>query len=117
MELLKHINTEIYLINSYPTAIDIEFENNDFIYNGSPINTFINVEAINEHGNRMICILQLHIDGIGMFGDNIKNCTFTNGNKTIDIVTSSIDKIQVPIIITDRGSINITASFTTEEII
>jgi hypothetical protein len=116
MEILKYINTQLYSINNYPVNINIKAETGDYMTDTFPIYSFVTVDAINIHNERMCCCLQIDIDTMDMFGVIRHNCKFVSSNShIITVVTSSLGPITIPIIITEVGNMKFNVSILSKE--
>lgn len=99
---------EIHLItDDIPSSIKIvlqspvEGTDTRYLYQGSPISTAVLVDAYNSDNERMVVVLDLTIEGDSM--------EFDNGTSTIQVTTSSLTSLSVPITITGAGKSTITA--------
>jgi hypothetical protein len=97
--------SELHLITpAIPIVINIQPELTTYNYQGTTINSFFTLEAINAQGNRIATDVTLVIDGSTM--------TFANGTKSAIVTTSSTAPVQVNIRIIDTGFSQIVASVT-----
>ena len=93
-------NGEVDLVNSSSVnSVYMTFEKGSYTYDGSDISTYIEVCTKNIDGELIESTLQLTITGEATWN--------TNNTKTVNIVTSKDDVIQVPLTIKDKGNINI----------
>lgn len=98
--------TEIHMIsNSLPTRITVELDSSaggtstEYTYSGTDINTYLNVDAYDVYGNRVVSSVTLQIDGYSVV---------FSGNATVTTVTTSASATtQVPVIITGPGQISV----------
>jgi len=98
-------HADVHLITpTLPVTIKIIPENDTYNYQGSTINTFFTLEAINAQGNRIETDVTLVIDGFTM--------TFDDDTKSKIVTTSTTAAVQVPIKIIDSGFSSIISSVT-----
>jgi len=96
---------ETHLITpSLPVVVNISAENETYDYQGSTITSFVEVDAINAEGNRIVTDVTLVIEGTTM--------TFANSNTSTTVTTSANSAVQVPISIVDAGFSRIISSVT-----
>lgn len=98
--------TEVHMIsNSMPSKVTAVLDSSaggtstEYTYSGTPISTYLNVDAYDVYGNRMVSSVTLTLEGTGM--------VFA-GNATINTVTTSpTATTQVPVTINGAGQISI----------
>ncbi len=99
--------SEIHMItNNLPSKVTVTLDasaggtSNEYTYNGTDIETFLNVDAYDTSGNRLVSSVTLQLEGSGV--------VFA-GNATINTITTSpTATTQVPITITGPGQISVT---------
>ena len=97
MEILKYINDSI---NSLPVEIKIEFEKDNYYYQGTPVETKVFIEVLNRNNERLDCVLQLTTKNACRFD------TYEN-TRTKIVYTSALEKTEVPIYIIGSGEMGI----------
>lgn len=85
------------------TDVLISFEDTDITFTSSNIDTNIIVEAMSLSGQRQEIEIKLILEGNAIFRET--------QSKSITILTSSIQALRVPIVITGSGSINVYTAF------
>ena len=81
-----------------PTKIDIQFEEADYDYMGTPIKSKLLVQAVNYLNRKVNIKLELTLRGPALFD---------NDTKVIEVTTSSTGILEVPITISGSGSISV----------
>jgi hypothetical protein len=85
------------------TDVLISFEDTDITFTSSNIDTNIVVEAMDLSGQRQEIEIKLILEGNAIFRETQA--------KSITILTSSIQALRIPIVITGSGSINVYTAF------
>ena len=97
MEILKYINDSI---NSLPTDVKIEFEKENYCYQGTPIETKIFIDVLNRNNERLACVLQLTTRNACRFDIH-------ENTRTKIVYTSALERLEVPIYIIGSGEMGI----------
>lgn len=100
---------EVHMISpNMPTRITVVLDSSaggtstEYVFNGTSISTYLNVDAYDVYGNRLVSSVTLTLTGTGV--------TFS-GNATVNTVTTSpTATTQVPITITGPGQIAVTTT-------
>lgn len=97
---IQNENTSVEQFSlSIPIEIYSDFEKSQYEYEDSDINTYISVYAKNFGGDYIESNITLTLTG---------NCYFAlNNSKTLTITTSSINPIQIPVVITGASVIGV----------
>jgi hypothetical protein len=83
--------------------VRVTFEDPNLTYNNKDIETSVLVEAVNLAGSLQELEVKLIIEGNAMFRET--------QNKSITIVTNSLQPLRVPVVVTGSGSVNIYTAF------
>lgn len=97
---VQYTDTSIEMIsNVMPITVYADFEEEVYNYKGTDITTNIIAYIYNYQGKYLSSSLQLNLFG---------NCKFTDtGLRTKTITTSNLDKISIPVSITDSGNLRV----------
>ena len=100
---LLDYNGKVQLLTPFvPSKVSVTYELSEYAYQGTDINTYINVSAYDAFGARILANVTLTIDG--------GNCVFADNTTKKTITTSTASDVQVNITVNNSGYFRILAN-------